>query len=107
MSDYKEKLDELHQAARRRVRELDEKFAIKDLVEEGTRVATNAAKRGADTVVSSAERVRAEAERLAEDGSVRETTERVARDAAEGARKAGEVLRDVAGSRRQEGWQCF
>ena len=71
MADYKEKLDELHQAARRKVRELDEKFAIKDLVEEGTRVATNAAKRGADTVTSGAERVRAEAERLADDAQVR------------------------------------
>ena len=43
MADYKEKLDELHQAARRKVRELDEKFALKDLVEEGTRGATDAA----------------------------------------------------------------
>jgi len=97
MADYKEKLDELHQAARRKVRELDEKFAIKDLVEEGTRVATNAAKFGADTVTSGAERVRAEAERLADDAHMRDATERVAHDASEGARKAGEVIRDVAG----------
>jgi hypothetical protein len=107
MADYKERLDELHQAARRRVRELDEKFAIKDLVEEGTRVATNAAKRGADTFASGAERVRAEAERLTDDPQLRETTERVARDAAEGARKAGEVLRDVAGSAGKKAGDVF
>lgn len=96
MADYKDKLDELHQAARRKVRELDEKFAITDLVEEGARAATSAAKRGADAVASGAERAKAEAERLSDDPQVRQTTERVAREAADGARKASEVIRDVA-----------
>src|SRR6266446_1817298 len=100
MADYKEKLDELHQAARRKVRELDEKFAIKDLVEEGTRVASSAAKLGADTVSS-------EAERLADDAQVRETTGRVARDAAESARKAGEVIRDMAGTAGKKAGDVF
>jgi hypothetical protein len=107
MADYKEKLDELHQAARRKARELDEKFAIKDLVEEGTRVAGNAAKRGADTVVSGAERFRAEAERLSQDSHLRETSERVAHDAAEGARKASEVIRDVAGTAGKKAGDVF
>jgi len=107
MADYKDKLDELHQAARRKVRELDEKFSITDLVEEGTRAATNAARRGADTVASGAERVRAEAEKLHDDPQVRETTERVAREAAAGARKAGEVIRDMAGTAGKKAGDVF
>ena len=34
MADYKDKLDEWQQAARRKARELDEKYAISDLVGE-------------------------------------------------------------------------
>ena len=37
MADYKEKLDEWQQAARRKARELDEKYSISDLVGEGAR----------------------------------------------------------------------
>ena len=57
MADYKEKIDEWQQAARRKARELDEKFAISDLVGEGARVAEKAAKRGAETMASGAEKV--------------------------------------------------
>ena len=57
MADYKEKIDEWQQAARRKARELDEKFAISDLVGEGARVAGEAAKRGAETMASGAERL--------------------------------------------------
>jgi hypothetical protein len=39
MADYKEKIEEWQRAARRKARELDEKFAISELVEEGSRVA--------------------------------------------------------------------
>ena len=97
MADYKEKLDELHRAARRKARELDDKYAIKDLVEEGARVAGEAAKRSAETVANGAERIRAEAERLADDAELRDTAERAAREAVRGARKAGETFRNVAG----------
>jgi hypothetical protein len=107
MVDYKEKLDELHQAARRKARDLDEKFAIKDLVGEGARVASKAAKRGADTVINGAGRLRAEAERLTDDDQIRETAQRVSRDAAEGARKAGDVLRNVTGSAGKKAGEVF
>jgi hypothetical protein len=93
MADYKEKLDEWQQAARRKARELDEKFAISDLVGEGARAAGEAAKRGAETMANGAERLRAEAERLSEDEEVSETT----RKAAKGVKVAGEKVRDVAG----------
>ena len=52
MADYKEKFEEWQQAARRKARELDEKYAISDLVEEGARAAGEAAKRGAETIRS-------------------------------------------------------
>jgi len=96
MADYKEKFDEWQETARRKARELDEKFAISDFVEQSARVAGEAAKRGAESVTSGAERLRAEAERLTDD-DVAETAKRAANQAARGAQKAGEVFRDIAG----------
>ena len=86
MADYKERLEEWQQAARRKARELDEKYSISDIVGE-------AAKRGADTVANGAERLRAEAERITDDEEVSET----ARRAASQVKKAGKVVRDAAG----------
>ena len=90
MADYKEKFDEWQQAARRKARELDEKFAIKDRVGE-------AAKRGAETVASSAEKLRAEAERLTDDEEVSEAARRAANETVKNVKKAGKAVRDVAG----------
>ncbi|HKZ79100.1 MAG TPA: hypothetical protein VJ124_12420 [Pyrinomonadaceae bacterium] len=98
MADYKDTIDEWHKAARRKARELDEKYAISDLVEEGARVAGEAARRGADTVAGGAERLRTEAERLKEEAETSEAAKRMAEEAMRGAKKAGEVFRDVAGS---------
>ena len=103
MADYKEKLDEWQQAARRKARELDEKFAISDLVGEGARAAGEAAKRGAETMASGAERLRVEAERLSEDEEVGEA----ARRAAEGVKKAGEKFRGVAGDAGKKAGEVF
>jgi hypothetical protein len=97
MSDYKEKIDEWQKAARRKARELDEKFAISNLVEEGARAAGDAAKLGVDTVAAGTEKLRAEAERLSDDESVHETARQAVKHARRGAKKAGDVLRNVAG----------
>jgi len=86
MADYKERLEEWQQAARRKARELDEKYSISDIVGE-------AAKRGADTVASGAERLRTEAERITDDEEVSES----ARRAASHVKKAGKVVREAAG----------
>ena len=97
MADYKEKIDEWQQAARRKAKELDEKFAISDLVGEGARVAGEAAKRGAETMASGAEKLRAEAERLTDDEEVGEAARRAASGTVRGVKKASETFRDVAG----------
>jgi hypothetical protein len=107
MADYKEKLDEWHKRARRKARELDERFTISDLVEEGARVAGEAAKRSADTVVDGAERLRAEAERLADDAEMSEAAKRAANEAMRGAKKAGEAFRDVAGGAGKKAGEVF
>jgi len=54
MADYKEKIDGWQKTVRRKARELDEKYAISDLVDEGSRVAGEAAKRGAEPITSGA-----------------------------------------------------
>ncbi|HKP46921.1 MAG TPA: hypothetical protein VJT50_09995 [Pyrinomonadaceae bacterium] len=97
MADYKEKIDEWQKTVRRKARELDEKYAISDLVDEGAKAAGDAAKRGAESLSSGAGKLRTEAERLTEDGTLNETARRAADDAVRGAKKAGEVMRDVAG----------
>src|SRR5688500_18250889 len=103
MADYREKFDEWQQAARRKARELDEKFAISDIVGESARAAGEAAKRGAETMASGAERLRTEAEKLTEDEQVGEA----ARRAASGVKKASEVFRDVAGDAGKKAGEVF
>nr|AFK83710.1 pA2Cu1_2p [uncultured organism] len=97
MADYKGKLDEWQKTVRRKARELDEKYALSDLVGEGSRAAGEAAKRGAETVASGAEKLRLEAERLSSDGDVADTAKRAASEAVRGAEKAGKVIMDAAG----------
>jgi len=97
MADYKEKIDEWQKAVRRKARQLDEKFAISDLVDEGSRVAGKAAKRGVDTLATGAEKLRSEAERLAQDGDLGDTARRAAGEAVRGAEKAGKIIQDAAG----------
>ncbi len=97
MADYKDKIDEWQRAARRKARELDEKYAISDLVEEGSRVAGETAKRGAETLASGAEKVRTEAGKLKDEGDVGEAAKRFAAEARRGAEQAGKSIRNVAG----------
>ena len=97
MADYREKLDEWQQAARRKARELDEKYSISDIVGEGARAASEAAKRGAETMANSAERLRVEAEKLTDEDEVGETARRAASETVKNVKKAGKAVRDVAG----------
>lgn len=107
MADYKEALDEWQKTVRRKARELDQKYAISDLVDEGARAAGDAAKRGAQTLSTGAEKLRSEAERLSESGDMNETARRAADEAVRGARKAGEVIRDVAGDAGKKATEVF
>ena len=93
MADYREKLDEWQQAARRKARELDEKYSITDMVGEGARAAGEAARKGAETVAGGAERLRAEAERLTDE----EEVGRAASETVKNVKRAGKAVRDVAG----------
>ncbi len=93
MADYKEKIDEWQKAVRRKARELDEKYTISDLVDEGTRAAGEAARRGAETLTSGADKLRVKAERLAEEGDIGDTARRAAGEAARKAAEAG--MREV------------
>src|SRR6185503_10099603 len=97
MSDYKEKLDDLQRAARRKARELDEKLGVSDIVEEGARVAGQAARKGAQTIADSAEHLRSEAGRFAEDQNLRESAGQAAGEAKRRAKDAGKIIREAAG----------
>jgi hypothetical protein len=93
MVDYKEKLDDLQRAAKRKARELDERFGVSDKVEDSARVAGDAARRGAKSIAESAGHLRSEAERLAEDPQVKRATDEAKRRA----KDAGKTIRDAAG----------
>jgi len=107
MADYKDTLDEWQKTVRRKARELDQKYAISDLVDEGARAAGEAAKRGAQTLSSGAEKLKSEADRLSETRDVNETAKRAADEAMRGAKKAGDVLRDVAGDAGKKAGEVF
>jgi len=97
MADYKDKMDEWQKAVRRKARQLDEKYAISDMVDEGARAAGEAAKKGAQTLTNGAEKLRVEAERLAEDGELGDNARRAASEARRSAEDAGRVIRKAAG----------
>src|SRR5216684_1985118 len=100
MADYKEKFDDLHRAARRKAREIDEKLGVKGIVEDTARVAGDAAKLGAKTIANGAEQLRAEAGRFAEDNNLRETAGRAADE-------AGKIIRDAAGPAGKKAGEVF
>ncbi len=112
MADYRDRLEEWREAARRKARELDDKYRLKDRVEEGARAAQDAAGRAASKVVVEAEWARAEAERLREDfdmdartDEVRAGARRAADEAQRAAREAGARFRSAgrnAGERASE-----
>src|SRR5437773_11081100 len=96
MADYKEKLDDLHRAARRKAREIDEKLGVKGIVEDTARVAGDAAKLGAKSIADGGGQLRADADRCPDDNNLRETARRAAGEAKRHARGAGEFIRDAA-----------
>src|SRR5437870_5700231 len=107
MADYKEKFDELHRAAKQKARELDEKLGVSGIVEEGTRVAGDAARRGARTIANGAEQLRAEAGRIADDPKLRDNARRAASEAKRHAKDAGKIIRDAAGPAGKKAGEVF
>lgn len=104
MNDYRDRLEEWRDAAKRKARELDERYNITDRVEEGARTAQDAARRGAEKLGEAGERARREAERLADEVDVREhagrAQETAQRAADEAKRQAEEAKRKVMDATR-------
>ena len=96
MSDYKEKFDDLHRAAKQKARELDEKLGVSGIVEDASRVAGDAARKGARTIADGAEQLRKEAESFTGDPKLRENARQAAGDAKRHAKEAGKIIRDAA-----------
>ena len=61
MADYKDTLDEWQKTVRRKARELDKKYTISDLVDEGARAAGMLLNAGTE-VSTGADKLRTEAE---------------------------------------------
>src|SRR5438045_7936498 len=96
MADYKEKFDDLHRAAKQKARELDEKLGVSGIVEDASRVAGDAARKGARTLAGGAEQLRKEAESFTGDPKLRENARQAAGEAKRHAKEAGKIIRDAA-----------
>lgn len=107
MTDYKEKFDDLHRAAKRKARELDEKLNVTGIVEDTARVAGDAARRGAQTIADGAEQLRTEAGRFADETNLRETAGRAVDEAKRRAKDAGKIIRDAAGPAGKKAEKAF
>jgi hypothetical protein len=107
MTDYKEKFDDLHRAAKRKAKELDEKLNVTGMVEDTARVAGDAARRGAQTIATGAEQLRTEAGRFADETNLRETAGRAVDEAKRRAKDAGKIIRDAAGPTGKKAEKAF
>jgi hypothetical protein len=107
MTDYKEKFDDLHRAAKRKAKELDEKLNVTGIVEDTARVAGDAARRGAQGIANGAEQLRAEAGRFADETNLRETAGRAVDEARRRAKDAGKIIRDAAGPAGKKAEKVF
>src|SRR3979409_2292638 len=107
MTDYKEKFDDLHRAAKRKARELDEKLNVTGIVEDTARAAGDAARRGAQTIAGGAEQLRAEAGRFADENNLRETAGKAMDEAKRRAKDAGKIIRDAAGPAGKKAERVF
>lgn len=103
MTNYKEKLEGLKRNAEDKVRELDEKFGIREKLGDSAKIATDAAragtevlKEGAEKLFSEAEKLRTEAEKMADNSELNENARRVAAEAARRAKDIGDSLRETA-----------
>ena len=107
MADYRDKLEEWQRAARRKARELDERFEIRSRVEEGARAATDAVRQGAESLGGSAERAREEAERWDREFELSEKARDTAEEAARRAREARDAFRAAAGYAGEHAGEVF
>ncbi len=114
MGDYKEKIDAAARAAKQKARELDEKLGVSGMVEDASRVAGDAARKGAQTIVSGAEQLRKEAEAFSSDPKLKDAAGEAKRHAKEAgkiirdaATDAGKVIRDAAGPAGKKAEKAF
>ena len=129
MSDYKDKFEEWQKAAKKKVRDLDEKLNLKERVEEGTKFAQDAVKGsakfaqeaaregaklaqeaailGADVVFDGAERLKEEAGNLQDEKAVRERARKAAEEASRKAKEAAELFRELAGNAGEKAGEVF
>ncbi len=77
------KLDEFRRRAEEAARQLDEKYDIKSKLDQGTRAATDALRKGADATTAALDKAREEATRINREHKVTERVSSTARRAAD------------------------
>lgn len=129
MADYKDRFEEWQKAAKKKVKEVDEKLNLKERVEEGAKLAQDAVKGsakfaqeaaregaklaqeaavlGADVVLDGAERLKSEAGNLQDEKAVRERARQAAEEAARKAKEAADLFRELAGNAGERAGEVF
>ncbi|MGI8789253.1 MAG: hypothetical protein ACR2HG_16055 [Pyrinomonadaceae bacterium] len=92
MADYKERFEKWQREAKERFDDFDKQIGLKEKIEEGAKVAADAAKKGAKKIKSEAEKSQVGKQAV----KVAEGTFKTAEDAAKKAWDASEPLRDIA-----------
>ena len=102
MSDYKKRFEKIRKDAQEKFSEIDEQLGLSDKLEEGVKVAKEAAKKGAETVKDGVERIKDEAEKT----TVGKKAVEVAEDAYEVAEDVYDVVEDTAKTTAGKAWEA-
>lgn len=89
-------LDQLFDAARRKTQELDEKFKLKDKLDEGIKTASEAARKGVNVVSDAVNTAREQANKVDEQFGVSEKFKATTEQAGEAARSGAQAAQSVA-----------
>ncbi len=96
MADYKERFDKWQREAKERFDDLDKQLNLTEKIEEGAKVAKEAARKGAETLKESAQKIKTEAENS-------EVGKQAARAAEQTARKAWDASASVRAAAEDAG----
>ena len=108
---YNKKIEEWREAARRKAQEIDERFELRNKIEQGVNAAGEAARKGAEIIGDAANTAREQANKLDEQFRVTENLRSTATQAGEtirsGARVAQEGAEDFSRTAEEKAREIF
>jgi hypothetical protein len=103
MASYRETLEELQKSAQEKLADIDKQFGISDKLGEGAKTVYETAGKGAEVLKESAEKIRCEAGKFAEDNELGKQASDLGQQAKETAEKVWEVSEPLRGAAVEAG----